>query len=187
MAADQETIYIIVLGNEKGWHRQVTVAMHIIRTFFREAIWSGSIDVDARVRELYHVMLRIAAHRRNGDLPLPDHAPIFRSKLESIPAAGNRRIGKTVRVLIVSKTQWFYCHLTHQNDTHLSRLAHSYADTLKLHLWMTACVLDMLVRVNWTHTTFAPALICRDGLGSKKQRAICAIMVYWLGYYFEIA
>lgn len=149
MATNQKP-YIIVLGNEKGGTGKSTVAMHIIIHLLRNGRSVGSIDVDARQGTLsrYIENRRIRKENTKEDLSLPDHVPIFRSKLESVPAAEAEETSTFGEAFGRLKGYDFIVIDTPGSDTYLSRLAHSYADSLVTPLNDSFIDLDMLVRVN---------------------------------------
>ncbi len=149
MATDRKP-YIIVLGNEKGGTGKSTVSMHIIVNLLREGYSVGSIDVDARQGTLSrYIENRRTRKEKNGEnLPLPDHIPVFRSKLESVPAAETEETTTFSDALNRLNGNDFIVIDTPGSDTYLSRLAHSYADTLITPLNDSFIDLDMLVRVN---------------------------------------
>jgi chromosome partitioning protein len=149
MATGQKP-YIIVLGNEKGGTGKSTVAMHIIVNLLRNGFSVGSIDVDARQGTLsrYIENRRIRREKTEENLPLPDHVPIFRSKLESVSAAEAEELATFAEALGRLSSYNFIVIDTPGSDTYLSRLAHSYADSLITPLNDSFIDLDMLVRVN---------------------------------------
>lgn len=174
MATDQKP-YIIVLGNEKGGTGKSTVAMHIITNLLRNGYSVGSIDVDARQGTLsrYVENRRARKEKTEEDLPLPDHVPIFRSKLESVPAADAEESSTFTDVFNRLKQNDFIVIDTPGNDTHLSRLSHSYADTLITPLNDSFIDLDMLVRVNAdSHDILRPSTYAEMVWDQKKQRAM---------------
>lgn len=149
MTTDQKP-YIIVLGNEKGGTGKSTVAMHIIVNLLRNGHSVGSMDVDARQGTLsrYVENRRTRKEKSEENLPMPDHIPIFRSQLESVPAAQAEEAATFGDALGRLKSYDFIVIDTPGSDTYLSRLAHSYADSLITPLNDSFIDLDMLVRVN---------------------------------------
>lgn len=149
MTTDQKP-YIIVLGNEKGGTGKSTVAMHIIVNLLRNGHSVGSMDVDARQGTLsrYVENRRTRKEKSEENLPMPDHIPIFRSQLESVPAAQAEEAATFGEALGRLKSYDFIVIDTPGSDTYLSRLAHSYADSLITPLNDSFIDLDMLVRVN---------------------------------------
>jgi chromosome partitioning protein len=167
--------YVIVLGNEKGGTGKSTVAMHIITNLLRDHYTVGSIDVDARQGTLsrYVENRRTRLEKASEDLPLPDHVSLFRSKLESASAAESEEILQFVEVMDRFKSCDFVVIDTPGSDTHLSRLAHSYADTLITPLNDSFIDLDMLVRVNAdSYDILRPSTYAEMVWDQKKQRAM---------------
>lgn len=174
MAIDQKP-YIIVLGNEKGGTGKSTVAMHIVVKLLRDGHSVGTIDVDARQGTLsrYIENRRIRKENMNEDLPMPDHIPIFRSKLESVPAAMAEETTTFGEALDRLKDNDFIVIDTPGSDTYLSRLAHSYADSLITPLNDSFIDLDMLVRVNADSLDILrPSTYSEMVWEQKKQRAM---------------
>lgn len=167
--------YIIVLGNEKGGTGKSTVAMHLITYLLRLDYRVGSIDVDARQGTLtrYVENRQTRAKNRGEDLPLPDHTPIFRSALESVSAAQAEENAKFVETLHLLKNHDFIVVDTPGSDSYLSRLAHSYADTLITPLNDSFIDLDMLVRINAdSMNILRPSTYAEMVWDQKKQRAM---------------
>lgn len=148
MATGQKP-YVVVLGNEKGGTGKSTVAMHIIVNLLRNGYSVGSIDVDARQGTLsrYIENRRARKERAQEDLPLPEHVPVFRSKLDSVPAAEAEETATFAETIARLSGYDFIVIDTPGSDTYLSRLAHSYADSLITPLNDSFIDLDMLVRV----------------------------------------
>jgi chromosome partitioning protein len=167
--------YIIVLGNEKGGTGKSTVTMHVITALLWEGYKVGSIDVDARQGTLS----RYVENRQNKikmsnlDLPLPQHMAIFRSNLENITAAYQEEEINFTRALEQHRDCDFIIIDTPGSDTHLSRLAHSYADTLITPLNDSFIDLDMLVRVAPDSLDILrPSTYSEMVWDQKKQRAM---------------
>lgn len=167
--------YVIVLGNEKGGTGKSTVAMHIITNLLRDNYTVGSIDVDARQGTLsrYLENRRARLEKAGEDLPLPDHVPLFRSKLESVSAAEGEETQQFVEIMDRFKLFDFVVIDTPGSDTYLSRLAHSHADTLITPLNDSFIDLDMLVRVSAdSYDILRPSTYSEMVWDQKKQRAM---------------
>ena len=174
MAADIKH-YVIVLGNEKGGTGKSTVAMHIITSLLREGFKVGSIDVDARQGTLsrYVENRRARSEKTHEDLPLPDHVPVFRSQLDTIAAAQEEERVTFTAVMERFKDNNFIVIDTPGSDTYLSRLAHSYADTLITPLNDSFIDLDMLVRIKpESLDILRPSTYSEMVWEQKKQRAM---------------
>ena len=142
--------YIIVLGNEKGGTGKSTVTMHVIASLLWQGSTVGSIDVDARQGTL----TRYVENRENRikvsgqPLPISRHLAVHRSSLENVSAACEEENARFTQALEQLKDCQFIVIDTPGSDTHLSRLAHSYADTPITPLNDSFIDLDMLVRLN---------------------------------------
>jgi len=174
MARDQKP-YIIVLGNEKGGTGKSTVAMHIIVNLMRQGHSVGTIDVDARQGTLtrYVENRRTRQEKTGENLPLSEHIPIFRSKLESVSAAEAEETATFTEALGRLSNHDFVVIDTPGSDTYLSRLAHSHADSLITPLNDSFIDLDMLVRVNADSLDILrPSTYSEMVWEQKKQRAM---------------
>ncbi len=167
--------YIIVLGNEKGGTGKSTVSMHLIVSLLRQGLTVGSIDVDARqgtlTRYIENRALRKASKQQ--DLPMPDHAPIFKSDLsDKNEAEADERRRFDAQLEGFSDKDYIVID-TPGSDSYLSRLAHSHADTLITPLNDSFIDLDMLVRVNSESLDILkPSTYSEMVWDQKKQKAI---------------
>lgn len=167
--------HVIVLGNEKGGTGKSTVSMHIITHLLRDGYSVGSIDIDARQGTLsrYVENRRLRKEAKDENLLLPDHTAIMRSQLESVTAAQAEEAALLTDVFNRLKHNDFIVIDTPGSDTHLSQLAHSYADTLITPLNDSFIDLDMLVRVNPdSHDILRPSTYSEMVWEQKKRRAM---------------
>ena len=141
--------YIVVLGNEKGGTGKSTAAMHVITYLLRKGYKVGTIDVDARQGTLTrYVENRRARQQATGDnLPMPDHQPIYRSEKTALYDAEEEERSALDMAIQAFNSHDFVVVDTPGSDSYLSRMAHSYADTLITPLNDSFVDLDMLVRV----------------------------------------
>lgn len=166
--------YVIVLGNEKGGTGKSTATMHLVTSLLYQGYTVGSIDVDARQGTLS----RYVENRKNLiqhqglALAMPHHYPVFRSTLDTITAAQEEEERRFVQTLDLLKGCQFIVIDTPGSDTYLSRLAHSYADTLITPLNDSFIDLDMLVRVSPDSLDILrPSTYSEMVWEQKKQRA----------------
>lgn len=167
--------YIIVLGNEKGGTGKSTVAMHLITRLLWQGYQVGSIDVDARQGTLSrYVENRKSRIQSMGlELPVPEHFSVFRSNKESNSEAYGEEQERFSEALDLLRHHDFIVIDTPGSDTYLSRLAHSYADTLITPLNDSFIDLDMLVRVSPDSLDILrPSTYSEMVWDQKKQRAI---------------
>lgn len=174
--SDNHSPYIIVLGNEKGGTGKSTAAMHIITSLLRQGYKVGSIDVDARQGTLSrYVENRRLRSQANPDehLPLPEHYPVFRSEKSVVEEAQVEDEENLKAALEKLKESDYIVIDTPGSDMYLSRLAHSYADTLITPLNDSFIDLDMLARLNpETMEIVRPSTYSEMVWEQKKQRAI---------------
>lgn len=145
------TAHIIVLGNEKGGTGKSTSAMHLLINLMKDGYTVASIDLDARQATLTnYIKNRQSYARRHGvKLAVPHHYAIAPSDHPRVPEARREdrerfeiclgTLGNEYDFIIVDSPG---------SDTYLSRLAHSYADTLITPLNDSFFDLDVLVRVD---------------------------------------
>ncbi len=137
---------VIVFGNEKGGSGKSTCAMHVIVGLLRSGQSVGSIDVDPRQATLtrYLENRAVLAETRGIELPLPAHRLVSRS--EQGPEEDADRFRQALDSL--SRTCDAVVIDTPGSDAPLSRLAHSYADTLVTPMNDSFVDLDLLAKVD---------------------------------------
>jgi chromosome partitioning protein len=167
--------YVIVLGNEKGGTGKSTAAMHVITSLLRSNHSVATIDVDARQGTLTrYIENRRARKEATGeDLPMPDHVPIFKSTLPNVEEAEDQERSQMSETINLFRGYDFLVIDTPGSDSYLSRLAHSYADTLITPLNDSFIDLDMLVRVQSEGLSILhPSTYSEMVWDQKKHRAI---------------
>ncbi len=167
--------YVVVLGNEKGGTGKSTAAMHIITNLLRQNYKVASIDVDARQGTLsrYVENRRLRAAKTGEDLALPEHEAIFKSSLPSVEEAEAEEKEKIFSAISRFQSYDYIVIDTPGSDSYLSRLAHSFADTLITPLNDSFIDLDMLVRVSADSLDILkPSTYSEMVWDQKKQRAI---------------
>ena len=125
--------YIVIVGNEKGGVGKTTIAMHLIATLLYDGFSVSTMDIDSRQRSLSHYLENRSKSIsvKNINMPMPSHLVVNKSKLDSVSAgeadeesrftsALSHACGENDVVIIDAPG----------NDTFLSRLAHSFADTI---------------------------------------------------------
>jgi chromosome partitioning protein len=137
--------HVLVIGNEKGGSGKSTTAMHIVVSLLGDGSRVATVDLDARQGTLTrYVENRVAYAKRKGvDLATPSHA--------AVPASGDAADEKSrfEAALEPAVTQADYVVIdTPGSDTHLSRLAHTWADTLLTPLNDSFVDLDLLARID---------------------------------------
>ncbi len=167
--------YTIVLGNEKGGTGKSTAAMHVITYLLRQNFRVASLDIDARQGTLTRYVENRKARLKNTqeDLPVSEHSAIFRSTLSNQDEAENQD-KEVFENHMKGFSNFDYIVIdTPGSDSFLSRLAHSYADTLITPLNDSFIDLDMLVRVTPDSLDILrPSTYAEMVWEQKKQRAI---------------
>lgn len=143
--------HIIVIGNEKGGSGKTTTSMHLIVALLRLGFKVGSMDIDARQRSLsrYIENRKATMASENTPLPLPAHVVINRSPyLTSADTEADERERFTRALARLLANCDFVIIDSPGSDTYLSRLAHSYADTVITPINDSFVDLDVLAAVD---------------------------------------
>ncbi len=147
----RNTAHIIVFGNEKGGSGKSTTAMHTAIALLRLGYRIGTIDLDARQGTLTrYLKKRFDFITRNREhLPSPAHMAIERSKHESVHKQNAEEETFLMMALDeLSRVCDFIIIDTPGTDSFLSRLAHSYADTLITPMNDSFIDLDLLADID---------------------------------------
>ncbi len=143
--------HILVIGNEKGGSGKTTTSMHMIIGLLRLGFKVGSMDIDARQRSLtrYLENRKMTMEKEKTTLPMPAHIVINKSPYhtkDEAEADERERFTRALARLLVSCD--FVLIDAPGNDTHLSRMAHSYADTVITPVNDSFVDLDVLASVD---------------------------------------
>ena len=167
--------HIIVIGNEKGGSGKTTTGMHLIIGLLRLGFRVGSMDIDARQRSLtrYIENRKLTIAKENTPLPMPVHIVVNKSPYNISDDAEEDerdRFTKSLAKLLVSCD--FVVIDSPGNDTYLSRLAHSYADTVITPVNDSFVDLDVLASVDGITLQVQKPSIYSEMLWEQKlQRA----------------
>lgn len=155
MSSGQETMsikkpYIIVLGNEKGGTGKSTATMHVMVYLLRLGFQVGAIDVDARQGTLsrYIENRRRYNEANETNLPMPKLVALQKSEFSNVEKNDEDEADRFSAALSELSNCDFIIVDTPGNNTNLSRVAHSFADTIITPLNDSFIDLDMLVRLN---------------------------------------
>ena len=167
--------YIIVLGNEKGGTGKSTTAMHIIVSLLHLDYKVGSIDVDARQGTLSRYVANreayAASHKK--ELRMPQHFPLLKDESDSVKEAEAQDQKNFMGIMEQLSNSDFIVIDTPGSDQYLSRLAHSYADTIITPLNDSFVDLDVLVQLKPDSLEFErPSIYANRIWEEKKQTAI---------------
>lgn len=143
--------HIFVIGNEKGGSGKTTTSMHLMVGLLRLGFKVGSIDIDARQRSLsrYIDNRKLTMEKEKVPLPLPSHVVVSKSPFNIREEAEEDERERFTRVLAkLLATCDFIIIDSPGNDTYLSRLAHSFADTVITPINDSFVDLDVLAAVD---------------------------------------
>ena len=167
--------YVIVLGNEKGGTGKSTTAMHLVTALLRLGYQVGTIDIDARQGTLsrYIDNRKHYVETNKVDLPLPQHYRLTRSTEDSTKTAEDQDKANFEKTYQDLGSKDFIVIDTPGHDLFLSRLAHSYADTLITPLNDSFIDLDVLVHLKSDSMEMERPSIYADWVWEqKKHRAM---------------
>ena len=170
----EQRAQVIVLGNEKGGSGKSTCAMHVIVGLLRDGYRVGAIDLDARQATLtaYLASREAFVAARGIALPLPRHAAVHRSELDSRAAADAE---ETERFMAAFGTLSRECDIvvidSPGSDTFLSRLGHAQADTLITPINDSFVDFAMLAKVDpEKHDVVSPSIYSEMVWQARKRR-----------------
>jgi len=131
--------HVIVLGNSKGGTGKSTTAMHIAAGLLYRGFPVGTIDLDAEQGTLSRYIENRAgfAGRRGTALPLPLHLTVA-------PGGADEEMRFTAALAELAASCRFVVIDTPAGESTLSRLGHSFADTLLTPLNDSFVDLDVL-------------------------------------------
>ncbi len=142
--------HILVIGNEKGGSGKTTTSMHIMVALMRLGFKLGSMDIDARQRSLsrYLENRRTTMTKEDISLPMSHHVIITKSPFNVQQEAESDEQDRFLQGLDRLKMCDFILVDSPGNDTYLSRLAHSYADTIITPINDSFVDLDVLATID---------------------------------------
>lgn len=142
--------HIILIGNEKGGSGKTTTCMHIMVALMRMGFKVGSMDIDARQRSLsrYIENRRKTSQKEGVPLPTPHHIIITKSPFNIRQDAEEDERERFTQGMDRLSACDFIIIDSPGNDTYLSRLAHSFADTIITPINDSFVDLDVLAAVD---------------------------------------
>lgn len=164
--------HIVVFGNEKGGSGKTTTAMHTIIALLNLGFSVASIDVDERQQSLsrYVENRKRTKTQLNVELPLPEHFEIS----ENASKTSKDDALKQFESLISEDLQKydFIVIDTPGNNTPISSVAHSYADTIVTPINDSFIDLDLLGKVNTSEFDMvAPGIYSAMVFSQKLKKA----------------
>ncbi len=178
----KKTAHIIVFGNEKGGSGKSTTAMHTAIALLRLGYRVGTMDLDARQGTLTRYLKKRFEYitRNNENLPSPAHMAIEKSQQDTTV---KQQMEEEAFLLMgldeLSRVCDFIIIDTPGTDSYLSRLAHSYADTLITPMNDSFIDLDLLADIDMKHyEVIGPSIYSKmvnDQRSIKQEREGSAI------------
>lgn len=168
--------HVIVVGNEKGGSGKTTLALHTIMGLSRLGFKVGCIDIDSRQQSLDRFMENREYTKSRSDLPLdmPEHYFVPRAlgkeTVHEIEQDEHDRFMNKINML--SEKKDFIVVDTPGSSTFLTRLAHSYADTIITPINDSFIDFDLLARIdNKTGDILRPSLYSEMVWNQRMVRA----------------
>lgn len=148
---ESEAAHVIVFGNEKGGSGKSTAAMHVAVALLRLGYSVGTIDLDARQATFtrYFRNRFEFASKSSTYIPMPLHMAITRSESDTVD--GQQDEERNFFEMAIGELESscdFVVIDTPGTDSFLSRLAHSYADTLLTPVNDSFVDLDLLADID---------------------------------------
>lgn len=143
--------HVIVIGNEKGGSGKSTTSFHLAIYLLHQGFRVATIDVDSRQQSLTHYVRNRAVWTQKQDLILPHPVHYHLPMSNSDSVRQNERIEFDLFRQAVSEVESGVDYLiidTPGFDTHLTRLAHSMADTLLTPVNDSLIDVDVLARID---------------------------------------
>lgn len=173
--AKKHQCHVIVTGNEKGGSGKTTTTMHLIVALLRLGFKVGTIDIDSRQRTLSRYMENrgITIKRQGAQLPESSHMVIQKSPFNLVDDAQEDEFDRFSAAMDrLMEANDFVVVDSPGNDTYLSRLAHSYADTVITPINDSFVDLDVLATVDGTTMKIIrPSIYSEMVWEQKLQRA----------------
>ena len=164
--------HVIVIGNEKGGSGKTTTTLHLMVALLRLGFKVGSMDIDARQRSLtrYLENRKTTTTKEGVPLPMPQHVVVHKSPYLSqheVEADERDRLTRALAKLLIACD--FVIVDAPGNDTYLSRLAHSFADTVITPINDSFVDLDVLATVDGTTLEVVRPSIYSEMLWEQKM------------------
>lgn len=171
--SSKKRAHVIVVGNEKGGCGKTTTSMHLIVSLMRLGFKMGSIDIDSRQKSLtrYVENRKNTMEKRGVPLPMPKHVVVTKSPYDSrdeVEADEKQRFYQAMGKILYSCD--FVLIDSPGNDTYLSRLAHSFADTVITPINDSFVDLDVLANVDGNSMEIVKPSIYSEMIWEQKMK-----------------
>ena len=174
--SEQHRPRIVVVGNEKGGSGKSTTTMHLVVSLLKEGYRVGTVDLDARQGTLSRYLenrIRFS-EKVNGSIVLPENRRVYRSQAATVEASEAEDRTNLEKAMHELWDRDFIVFDTPGSDNYLSRLGHSYADTLITPLNDSFLDMDMLAKVEIDEgdLKLTPSTYSQMVWEQRQQRAI---------------
>ena len=168
--------YIFVVGNEKGGAGKTTCSMHLIIGLLDKGYKVSSIDVDSRQHSLTNYLTnRKIYNDKNPDqsVLVPTHFHIKESLHQNITEKESEEKTYFENILNQAKLGTDYIVIdTPGSYTYLSRIAHSYADTVITPINDSFLDLDVMAKIDGANLDILqPSIYSQMIWEQKMERA----------------
>jgi chromosome partitioning protein len=176
MKNSEKRAHIFVVGNEKGGAGKTTCSMHLITGLLYNGHKVASIDTDSRQGSLTnYIECRNGYNLKNPDKPVltPVHFHMIESKEQVFGAKEEDERARFEAILLAQANDVDYVVIdTPGSYSFLSRLAHSYADTIITPINDSFLDLDVMAKVKGDDLSIIkPSIYSQMIWDQKMQKA----------------
>jgi chromosome partitioning protein len=168
-------VKLFVVGNEKGGAGKTTCSMHLISGLLEKGLKVGSIDIDTRQRSLTrYIENRKVYNEKHSEnkVKMPIHFVLNEGKEEIILEKEKLEKKQFEEILAKLKQDADVIVIdTPGSHTYLSRLAHSYADTVITPINDSFLDIDVLAIVGEELNIITPSIYSEMIWKQKMERA----------------
>ncbi len=150
MAAGHKA-HVILFGNEKGGSGKTTTAFHAAIGLLRLGFTVATIDLDVNQRSLTRYLENRRKYCEKSDvwLPMPTHVCMENSVFDSMEEAKKDLAAQLEQQIEAFRNDYDFILMdTPGADVHISRIGHTFADTLVTPVNDSFVDLDLLVEVD---------------------------------------
>lgn len=171
----QKKGYVIVVGNEKGGAGKTTSTMHLIASLLKLGFKVASVDTDHRQASLsrYLENRNQTIEKNNLSLAVPTHYRTSSSTKSNVADIEKEEQQQLLDIINKERDQVDFIVIdTPGSNSNLSRLAHSYADTIVTPINDSFVDLDLLALVDGESLNVVkPGIYSEMVWGQKIERA----------------
>lgn len=175
-ASDSNCPHIFVVGNEKGGAGKTTCSMHLTVGLLDRGYKVATIDTDSRQRSFTsYINNRRLYNENNPDnvVDVPNHFHLEEASKDSIAQKTDQERKIFEEAFNLAKKDVHYVVIdTPGSHTNLSRIAHSYADTVITPINDSFIDLDVVAKIDYeTFDSSKPSIYSQMLWEQKMERA----------------